>query len=154
MRTYAPITLSMSSVEHHARRNRRRANCSQSLLSLPKSTMNICKIMDDAGTFLAFGSQGGELAKIGTHKRPAVVRVRSFEKGEDIVALCNEHGWQVIVGVEEDEPEDTSDVEWLLSTLSNPPKVAAKPRLPPKISSNDYGPWARGNKFTKAPGAP
>ena len=94
--------------------------------------MNICKIMDDAGTFLAFGSQGGELAKIGTHKRPAVVRVRSFEKGEDIVALCNEHGWQVIVGVEEDEPEDTSDVEWLLSSLSDAPKVGAKPRLPPK----------------------
>ena len=110
--------------------------------------------MDDAGTILAFGSQGGELAKLGTHKRPAVVRVRSFEKGEDIVALCNEHGWQVIVGVEEDEPEDTSDVEWLLSTLSDAPKVAAKPRLPPKISGNDYCPCGSGKKFKKCCGAP
>src|SRR5258708_12681993 len=139
MRTYAPVTLSMSSVEHHARRNRR-ANCSQSLLSLPKSTTNVCKILDDAGTFLAFGSQGGELAKIGTHKRPAVVRVRTFEKGEDIVALCNEHGWQVIVGIEEDEPEDISDVEWLLSTLSDAPKAAPNPPFPPKIRGNHYCP--------------
>src|SRR5260370_17627292 len=142
MRTYAPVTLSMSSVEHHARRNRRRANCSQSLLSLPKSTTNICKIMDDAGTFLAFGSQGGELAKLGTHKRPAVVRVRSFEKGEDIVTLCNEHGWQVIVGVEEDEPEDTSDVECLLTTLNDAPKAAANPRPPPTIPPNPYIPFS------------
>ena len=54
------------------------------------------------------------MAKLGSHKRPAVVRVRSVKKAEAIVALCNEHGWQVIVGVEEDEPEDISDVEWLL----------------------------------------
>ena len=94
------------------------------------------------------------MAKIGTHKRPAVVRVRTFEKGEDIVALCNEHGWQVIVGVEEDEPEDTSDVEWLLRNLSDAPKVAAKPRLPPRISGNDYCPCGSGKKFKKCCGAP
>jgi hypothetical protein len=58
---------------------------------------------------------------MGTHKRPAVIRVRSVEKAEAIVALCNEHGWHVVVGVEEDEPEDTSDVEWLLNRLSAVP---------------------------------
>ena len=77
------------------------------------------------------------MAKLGTHKHPAVVRVRSAEKAENIVALCNKHGWQVIAGIEEDEPEDISDVEWLLDKLSEKAS-AAKPRLPPKISGNDY----------------
>ena len=83
-----------------------------------------------------------------------MVRVRTVEKAGAIVTLCNEHGWQVIVGVEEDEPEDTSDVESLLSTLSDAPKVAAKPRLPPKISGNDYCPCGSGKKFKKCCGAP
>jgi SWIM/SEC-C metal-binding protein len=93
------------------------------------------------------------VAKLGTHKRPAVVRVRSYEKGEAIVALCNEHGWQVIVGVEEDEPENTSDVEWLLNRLSDAPKAAGKPSAPPKISGNDYCPCGSGKKFKKCCGA-
>ena len=93
------------------------------------------------------------MAKLGTHKRPAAVRVRSFEKGEAIVALCNEHGWQVIVGVEEDKPEDTSDVGKLLRGLSDDARVASKPRLPPKIGGNDYCPCRSGRKFKKCCGA-
>ena len=90
---------------------------------------------------------------MGTHKRPAVVRVRSVEKAEAIVTLCNEHGWQVVVGVEEDEPEDTSDVEWLLNRLSDTAKATGKPHVPPKISGNDYCPCGSGKKFKKCCGA-
>ena len=93
------------------------------------------------------------MAKVGTHKRPAVVRVRSVEKAEAIVTLCNEHGWQVVVGVEEDKPEDTSDVEWLLNRLSDTAKAAGKPPVPPKISGNDYCPCRSGKKFKKCCGA-
>jgi SWIM/SEC-C metal-binding protein len=93
------------------------------------------------------------LAKLGTHKRPAVVRVRAVEKAEAIVTLCNEHGWQVIVGVEEDEPEDISDVEWLLNRLSDAAKATGKPHMPPKISGNDYCPCRSGKKFKKCCGA-
>jgi SWIM/SEC-C metal-binding protein len=93
------------------------------------------------------------LAKLGTHKRPAVVRVSSVEKAEALVALCKEHGWQVVVGVEEDEPEDTSDVEVLLNRLSDAPKAAGKPRLPPKINGNDYCPCRSGKKFKNCCGA-
>jgi SWIM/SEC-C metal-binding protein len=92
------------------------------------------------------------MARLGTHKHPAVVRVRSAEKAEAIVALCNEHGWQVIAGVEEDEPEDISDVEWLLGKLSEKAS-AAEPRLPPKISGNDYCPCRSGKKFKNCCGA-
>ncbi len=92
------------------------------------------------------------MAKLGTHKRPAVVRVRSVEKAGAIVALCSEHGWQVIAGVEEDKPEDISDVEWLLNRLSDGAK-AAKPYAPPKISGNDYCPCRSGKKFKNCCGA-
>lgn len=93
------------------------------------------------------------MSKLGTHKRPAVVRVRSVEKAEAIVTLCNEHGWQVIVGIEEDEREDTSDVEWLLNRLSDAAKDAGKPHAPPKINDNDYCPCRSGKKFKKCCGA-
>ena len=93
------------------------------------------------------------MAKLGSHKRPAVVRVQSDEKGQAIVDLCNQHGWQVIVGVEEDEPEDTSDVERLLKRADDGPKVAEKPPLPPKISGNDYCPCRSGKKYKKCCGA-
>ena len=69
------------------------------------------------------------------------------------MALCREHGWQVIAGVEEDKPEDTSDVEWLLKRESGAAKADSKPRLPPKISGNDYCPCRSGKKYKKCCGA-
>ena len=90
------------------------------------------------------------MPKLGTHKRPAVVRVRTVPKAEEIVSLCNKHGWQVIAGVEADMPEDTSDLETLLRARGN---TASIPRLPPKISPNDYCPCGSGKKFKKCCGA-
>lgn len=91
------------------------------------------------------------MAKLGTRKHPAVVRVQTEERAEEIVAICEERGWQVIVGVEPDNFEDISDVEKLLR--SGPPPVSA-PRLPPKINPNDYCPCRSGKKFKKCCGAP
>ena len=92
------------------------------------------------------------MAKLGTHKRPAVVRVHSEELGKEIVDLCNDRGWQVIVGIEPDEPEDLSDVEKLMREVERKPDTA--PRLPPKISGNDYCPCRSGKKYKKCCGAP
>ncbi len=90
------------------------------------------------------------MAKLGTHKRPAIVRVRSVSRAEDIVALCNNHGWQVIVGVEPDKPEDTSDLEKLLGGGG---ETASTPRLTPAIGRNDSCPCGSGKKFKKCCGA-
>ena len=54
------------------------------------------------------------MAKLGSDKRPAVVRVQTMPKGEEIVALCEKHHWKVIVGIEPDQPEDLSDIDLLL----------------------------------------
>jgi len=38
-------------------------------------------------------------------------------KAQEILKLCNEHGWQVIVGLEPDKPEDISGVKKPLKSI-------------------------------------
>ena len=57
------------------------------------------------------------MAKLGSEKRPAIIRVKTEARAVEIISICNKNGWQVIAGIEPDEPEDISDVERLL----NPP---------------------------------
>jgi SWIM/SEC-C metal-binding protein len=90
------------------------------------------------------------VAKLGTEKRPAVVRLGTVSRAEEIVHLCNKHGWQVIASVESDKPEDISDVEKLLKDSREKPPV---PRPPSKTSPNDFCPCRSGKKFRKCCGA-
>jgi len=82
------------------------------------------------------------MAKLGTSKHPAIVRVRTEERGEEVVAICNQHGWEVIAGIEPDKPEDISDVERLLRSSS-----PAESRF--KVGRNDPCPCGSGKKFKK-----
>ncbi|MBI4874927.1 MAG: SEC-C domain-containing protein [Acidobacteria bacterium] len=84
------------------------------------------------------------MAKLGSHKRPAVVRVQTMEQGERVLALCQEHGWQAVVGVEEDMPEDLTDLERLMNEKPAKPQPL---RAPPKIGRNDYCPCGSGKKY-------
>lgn len=70
------------------------------------------------------------MAKLGSRKRPAVVRVRTEDRAMEIMDLCNEHGWQVIVGIEWDKTEDISDVERLLQGKGNAPPPPPPPPRP------------------------
>lgn len=58
------------------------------------------------------------MPKLGSKKHPAVVRVNTMEKAEEIMNFCHKNGWQVIVGIEPDAKEDISDFEKLM----NPPQ--------------------------------
>ena len=40
------------------------------------------------------------MAKLGTEKRPIIVRVQTQERVAEIAAICNERGWHFIVGIE------------------------------------------------------
>jgi SWIM/SEC-C metal-binding protein len=95
------------------------------------------------------------VAKLGSRKRPAVVRVGSDERAQEILEICVEKGWQVIVGVEEDEPEDISDVEALLRREEEIPSAPEKPKtaFTPRIGRNDYCPCASGKKYKNCCGA-
>ena len=54
------------------------------------------------------------MAKLGSEKRPVIVRVKTEERAHAITAACTMRGWQCIAGVEPDEPEDISDFERLM----------------------------------------
>ena len=60
------------------------------------------------------------MGKLGTSEKPAVIRVQTEQRAKELLSLCSNRGWKVIIGFEEDKPEDISDVERLL----NPPKPA------------------------------
>ena len=77
-------------------------------------------------------------------KRPAVVRVQTMPKGEEIVALCEKHHWKVIVGIEPTKPEDLSDIDLL---RARPRWEPLAPRAAPRIGRNDYCPCGSGKKF-------
>ncbi|MBA2557449.1 MAG: SEC-C domain-containing protein [Chloroflexi bacterium] len=86
------------------------------------------------------------MAKLGTSKYPAVVRVRTPARAEEILAICDRRGWQVIVGMEPDNDEDVSDVERLL----HPPKPA---QAAPSPGRNDPCPCGSGRKHKKCCGS-
>jgi hypothetical protein len=66
------------------------------------------------------------MAKLESDKRPAVVRVQTMPKGEEIVALCEKHHWKVIVGIEPDQPEDLSDIDLLLRGPAGEPPARSR----------------------------
>jgi SWIM/SEC-C metal-binding protein len=49
-----------------------------------------------------------------------------MERAEEILSLCQENGWQVIVGIEPDKPENIDDIKTLLSQDN---RVEVKPRI-------------------------
>src|SRR3989304_817059 len=85
------------------------------------------------------------MARLGSRKRPAIVRDQTEANVEEIVAVCDAHGWQVIVGVEPDVPEDVSDVRKLLA----PEQVQVIARQPPAVGRNAPCPCGSGRKYKK-----
>lgn len=83
------------------------------------------------------------MAKLGSKKRPAVIRVNNMNRAAEMMSICSQHGWQVIVGIEPDKSEDISDVERLL----NPPQPIMTSHL--KIGRNDLCICNSGKKYKK-----
>jgi SWIM/SEC-C metal-binding protein len=54
------------------------------------------------------------MAKLGDNKKPAIVRVATEERANEIYHLCENNGWKVVIGIEPDKAEDISDVQRLL----------------------------------------
>ncbi len=87
------------------------------------------------------------MAKLGSHKHPAIVRVQEPEKAKEILEICGQHGWQVIVGIEPDKPEDISDLNKLLY-----PSVPVSYEYP-KIGRNEPCDCGSGKKYKKCCGS-
>jgi SWIM/SEC-C metal-binding protein len=84
------------------------------------------------------------MAKLGSEKRPIIVRVHTEETARYVAETCAKHGWHHIIGFELDRPEDLSDLERML----NPPKSATST----KVGRNDPCPCGSGKKFKKCCG--
>jgi len=86
------------------------------------------------------------MARLGTKKRPIIVRVHTEEKAKYVADTCEKYGWTYIIGFEADKPEDISDLERML----NPPK----PITTTKINRNSPCPCGSGKKYKKCCGSP
>ena len=84
------------------------------------------------------------MAKLGTEKKPAIVRVQNENRAQEIGSIFDKNGWKFILGIEPDKPEDISDLEKLL----NPPKPAQSA----KIGRNDPCPCGSRKKYKKCCG--
>jgi len=66
-------------------------------------------------------------------------------RAQEIMRICNENGWQVIVGIEPDQPENISDVKELLNRRRMEPTTYNS--KPAKVGRNDYCPCGSGLKY-------
>jgi len=79
---------------------------------------------------------GQKTAKLGTEKKPAVVNVQTEERLKELASIFEEKGWEYTIGLEQDKPEDITDLEILL----NQPKPIMAEK---KVGRNEPCPPAR-----------
>lgn len=89
---------------------------------------------------------GKTQARLGTKKRPAVVHVQTEARMAEISAIFSKNGWQCVIGLEPDKPEDLTDLE----ILQNRPATVSVEKTPGR---NDPCPCGSGKKYKKCCGA-
>jgi len=88
---------------------------------------------------------GERTAKLGTEKKPALVSVQTEERLKEVSSIFEEKGWNYIIGLEPDKPEDINDLEVLL----NPPIPMIAEN---KVGRNEPCPCGSGKKYKKCCG--
>jgi len=89
------------------------------------------------------------VAKLGTSKRPLVVQVRTSERAQEVLAVCDQYDWKAIVGIEPNKPEDLTDFERLLGGQEQRSMPVTRG---PSVGRNDPCPCGSGAKFKKCCG--
>lgn len=84
------------------------------------------------------------MAKIGTEKNPIIVRVQTEARGRYIAEQCAPRGWQYIIGLEPDKPENISDLEKALNQSA--------PAQSEKFGRNEPCPCGSEKKYKKCCG--
>lgn len=83
------------------------------------------------------------MARLGTKARPAVIRAQTEDRALELYEHCAARGWNVIVGVEPDKPEDITD----MLKLENPNALTLRRENLP--GRNDPCLCGSGAKFKK-----
>ena len=99
------------------------------------------------------------MKKLGTHKNPIILRANSDERIQEITAICKQNNWQFICEISYDEPEDISELEYMLNPkdFDKLPKMKNLNNLPivnnePVIGRNDPCPCGSGKKYKQCHG--
>ena len=82
--------------------------------------------------------------QLGTRERPALLRVRSDARAQEVAALCREKGVRFLVEVDPDRPEDVAELDRALAQAAPAPARAAA-----KVGRNDPCPCGSGKKFKR-----
>ncbi len=88
------------------------------------------------------------MAQLGSKARPIICRVQDESRAAEVQSICAEHGFQFIIGLEPDKPENLFDLKKALKSL--PTHI---PNTPAKVSPNDYCPCGSNKKYKKCCGA-
>ena len=88
---------------------------------------------------------GKKTAKLGTEKNPAIVNVKTKKRMTEVASIFEKNGWECTIEIDNNRPEDVSDLEILLNWPK--PKEAEK-----KIGRNESCPCGSGKKHKKCCG--
>jgi SWIM/SEC-C metal-binding protein len=85
------------------------------------------------------------MAKLGSKKRPLILRVKTEVRAKELFEICQQNDWQCIIGLETDKPENIADLEAMLHKR--------EPLASDKTGRNDPSPCGSSLKFKKCCGA-
>lgn len=88
---------------------------------------------------------GKKTVKLGTEKNPAVVHVKTKKRMKEVAKIFEENAWKYRIDLEQDKPEDITDLEILLNRPE--PKEVEK-----KVGRNEPCPCGSGKKYKKCCG--
>lgn len=84
------------------------------------------------------------MVKLGSAKKPLILRVADDSKVDEIATICDERRWHFILRIEPDEEEDLTDLD---RKLSPPIQREAK-----KVGRNEPCSCGSGKKYKKCCG--
>ncbi len=88
---------------------------------------------------------GQKPLRLGTAKRPAVIRVQTEKRSQEVSALLAKNDWHGTIEVDPDQPEDIGDLE----RLQNPVETRI---VGAKTGRNAPCPCGSGQKYKKCCG--
>ena len=96
------------------------------------------------------------MGKLGKSGNPIRFRVNNEQRMEEVVAICEKNNWKFICGIEPDQEEDISEVEYMLNpkTFKKRPKMTKSDsetliKTEPTIGRNEPCPCGSGLKYKR-----
>ena len=96
------------------------------------------------------------MVKLGKSGNPVRFRVNNEQRMKEIVFICEKNNWKFIAAIEPDEPENISEVEYMLNpkAFSKRPKIKSSTnstirKSEPDIGRNESCPCGSGLKYKK-----